>query len=168
VEEAAFFKEAEGIGYVRTEGHMTALLCPGLKARILASLDSPNPPLTIAFDLSACEYMDSTFLGLIVGVCKRLGAPHGRKVILHGTNEACLGLLRTIGVLGLVEVAEGPAPALEGMEPVGGGTKATARFLLDAHEELSKLSEDNRERFAALSTALRGALGEDGKRNESR
>ncbi len=164
MEEAAYYGKAEGICAIRAEGHMTAHLCPSLKARIHSDLDSAEPPRGVHFDLVACEYMDSTFLGLIVGICKRLKALNGAKPVLHGTNEACTGLLKTIGVLGLVELSSGPAPLVEGMERVEGGQKATARFMLDAHENLSDLSDENRSRFAGLASALRKALGEDDKR----
>jgi anti-anti-sigma factor len=163
VEECAYFKEADGIGYVRAVGHMTALLCPLLKARIQASLDSPRPPERIVFDLTQCEYMDSTFLGLIVGIGKRLAARSGSKPLLYGTNQACMGLLRTIGVLGLVEISPRQAPAVEGMERISDSAAPTARFILDAHEDLSALSAENRSRFATLAAALRKVLGEEDK-----
>jgi anti-anti-sigma factor len=163
VEEAVYYKEAAGTGFVRAEGHVTALLCPSLKARVFADIDSPSPPGRIEFDLGPCEYMDSTFLGLIVGVCKRIKARSGGRVVIRGANEACLGLLRTIGVLGLVDVSSEPMPPLEGMERIGGGAKATARFILDAHEDLSALSEENRSRFSALNSALRGAVESEEK-----
>jgi len=164
VEEAAYFKEEDGIAYVRAEGHMTALLCPSLKARIFARMEATPPIRGIEFDLSSCEYMDSTFLGLIVGVCKRLTSLNGRKPLLHCINEACAGLLRTIGILGLVELSAEPAPAIEGMEKVEVGASATARFILDAHEDLSRLSEENRDRFATLSALLRKALSDEERR----
>jgi anti-anti-sigma regulatory factor len=164
VEEAAYYKEADGIAYIRAEGHVTARLCPAIKARVFGRLDSPPPLEGIGFDLSSCEYMDSTFLGLIVSFCKRLASVNGRKPILHGTNEACQGLLRTIGVLGLVELSDEAVPALEGMERIEGGQSATARFLLDAHDALSSLSEENRGRFAALSSVLRKAASEEDER----
>lgn len=167
MEEAVYFKVNGDAGYVRAVGHMTALLCPGLKAKIFASLDAPQRPKTIHFDLSACEYMDSTFLGLIVGVCKKLGAANGRKPVLHGVNEACVGLLRTIGVVGLVELSAEPIPPIADMERIEGGQRATARFLLDAHEDLSALSAENKGRFATLSSALRGAIGEDDEKDGS-
>jgi anti-anti-sigma factor len=158
VQEAVYFKEEAGTVYVRAEGHVTAALCPGLKSRVFARLDSAPPVERVRVDLSACEYMDSTFLGLIVGMHKRF-APLGKgRIALLGANDACIGLLRTIGVLGLVELS-GEEPMLpEGMERVAEGTRASAQFILDAHEELSGLSEENRARFAGLTAVLKGSL----------
>ncbi|MDP3177092.1 MAG: STAS domain-containing protein [Spirochaetaceae bacterium] len=166
VEEADFFKESDGITYVRAKGHLTARVCPGLKSRLFARLDSDPAVAAVFMDLASCEYMDSTFLGLIVGTQKRFsaaqaragGSTPARRIVLVGPNEICVGLLRTLGVLGMVEIrAEGPAFPAE-LDAVSGGTKATAGLILDAHEELSALSDENKARFAALSTALRSAL----------
>lgn len=166
MEEAVFFKESGGIAYVRATGHLTARVCPGLKSRLFARLDSEPTVAAVFMDLASCEYMDSTFLGLIVGTQKRFSAAQARaggsspasRIVLVGPNETCVGLLRTLGVLGMVEIrAEGPVFPAE-LDALSDGTKANASFILDAHEELSALSYENKARFAALSTALRSAL----------
>jgi len=161
VEEAAYFKEAEGTLYVKAVGHMTALLCPSLKSRIAASLDRPGETRRIVFDLGECEYMDSTFLGLIVSSCKRLSSLKLPKPVLSGASDTCLGLLRTIGVLGLVELSAEALPELGSMERIERDQAATARFILDAHEDLSALSNENRDRFAGLTAALKKSVERD-------
>jgi anti-anti-sigma regulatory factor len=168
VEEAIYYKETADAVYVKATGHVTALVCPPLKARIFARLDRDPPVERISMDLSECEYMDSTFLGLIVGTQKRFSlrasAAPGRVVALYGVNDACRGLLRTIGVIGLVAIVEGGPDSPQDMERLDGGERASARFLLDAHEDLSDLSADNRKRFSALTSVLRSAVeSEDGK-----
>jgi hypothetical protein len=168
VEEAIYYKETADAVYVKATGHVTALVCPPLKARIFSRLDRDPPVERVAMDLSECEYMDSTFLGLIVGTQKRYsaGAPASprRVVSLFGVNDACRGLLRTIGVIGLVDLVDGAAGSPQDMERLDGGERASARFLLDAHEELSDLSAENRKRFSALTSVLRSAVeSENGK-----
>jgi anti-anti-sigma regulatory factor len=168
VEEAVYYKESADAVYVKATGHVTALVCPPLKARIFGRIDRDPPPACVQIELSECEYMDSTFLGLIVGTHKRLcQRPQGASACglkLYGVNEACRGLLRTIGVLGIVEIAKDELDLPADMERLAGGERATARFLLDAHEDLSELSADNRKRFSALTSVLRSAVeSEDGK-----
>lgn len=168
--EEALWVDADGERiFVRALGHITAAHCPELKTRCFARLDKPAPVLAILLDLSACEYMDSTFLGLIVGLTKRIMAKSGKKLSIIGVNEACLSLLRTIGVLGLVELLPAsPLPFPPSLERVGRGVVATAEFLLDAHEELSNLSQENRAKFNALTSMLKESLrspeGSEGKR----
>lgn len=161
MDEAAFYKESEEGIYLRAEGHATALFCPELKARAFARLEAEPPPRELRMDLSACEYMDSTFMGLIVGLNKRYQARTGRRLVLHGLGHTCEGLLRTIGVLKLLEISAEPASFPGPMERVGAGARATAEFLLDAHEELSGLSEENKAKFGSLTELLRKSIGAD-------
>jgi anti-anti-sigma factor len=164
VEETAYFKEDGETVYIRAEGHVTAAVCPPLKAKLFARLDAQPRAQAVLFDLSDCEYMDSTFLGLIVGAQKRFQAAGGDKIVILNANEACRGLLRTIGVLGLIRLSEEKIALPDDMERMDSGPRASAQFILDAHEELSGLSEENRKRFAGLTSVLRDAIG--GKKSE--
>ncbi len=165
MEEAVYFGEAGDAVFIKATGHVTAAVCPPLKARLFDRLDRDPPASRVCVDLSECEYMDSTFLGFIVGAQKRfsLRAPR-RRVQLYGLSDTCKGLLRTIGVLGFVSVEAGGSGIPEEMERVSGGERATARFLLDVHEELSEISPENRKKFSALTSVLRSAVeSEQGK-----
>jgi anti-anti-sigma regulatory factor len=168
VEEAVYYKSEGGTIFAKATGHATALVCPPLKAAIFERLDAEPSVDQVYFDLSSCEYMDSTFLGLIVGTQKRFarlsesGAP--KKITLLGVNEACQGLLRTIGVLGMVELSDASPPFPSSLPRISSEGRASARFLLDAHDELTSLSEENRKRFSTLTTVLRSAVdAEEGK-----
>jgi anti-anti-sigma factor len=160
VEEAVYYKSADGAIFARATGHVTALVCPPLKAAIFGRLDAAPPVEKVYIDLSACEYMDSTFLGLIVGTQKRFarGSGPGRTIVLLGVNEACTGLLRTIGVLGMVKISAEKVPFPPDLERLSGESRTSARFLLDAHEDLSDLSAENRKRLATLTTVLKSAI----------
>jgi len=161
VEEAVFVKESESRLFIKAQGHITAQLCPELKARAFSRLEA-EPPLTAVYmDFEACEYMDSTFLGLLVGLNKRFKALSGHPITLVRVNSTCGGLLRTIGVTKLVEIADTSPDFPKIMERVGPGPRATAEFLLDAHEELSGLSDENKARFSTLTETLKSALGKD-------
>jgi len=163
VEEAVFIKESEAGLFIRAQGHITAQLCPELKSRAFSRLDAEPPLKAIYIDFEAAEYMDSTFLGLLVGLNKRFKALSGRPITLLRVNATCGGLLRTIGVSKLVEMAEAGPDFPKIMERLGRGPRATAEFLLDAHEELTGLSEENRARFSTLTETLKSALGKDQK-----
>jgi anti-anti-sigma factor len=159
VEEAVYCKSEGAVLYLRATGHVTALACPPLKQAIFDRLDAAPPIEAVYLDLRDCEYMDSTFLGLIVGTQKRfsrLKSPKARKsIVLLGANEACKGLLRTIGVLGMVELSDEDLPFPADLARLSGESKTSARFILDAHEELSALSADNRQRFSTLTAVLK-------------
>jgi anti-anti-sigma factor len=169
VEEAVFYKSEDSTIYMRATGHVTALVCPPLKAAVFERLESAPPVSRVYLDLAGCEYMDSTFLGLIVGTQKRFarsgGSGEKRAIVLLGVNEACRGLLRTIGVLGMVELSDEKTPFPADLPRLSGENRASARFLLDAHEELSGLSDENRKRFSTLTSVLKSAVdAEEGKK----
>ena len=175
MEEAVYYKSEKGTIYIRATGHVTALVCPRLKTAVFDRLEAAPQVERIYLDLSGCEYMDSTFLGLIVGAQKRFARLPGRRagpaptVVLLKVNPACVGLLRTIGVLGIVAISDEEIPFPADLARLSGESKSSARFILDAHENLSELSADNRKRFETLSSILKGAVededraGEDGK-----
>jgi len=172
VEEAVFYKSEDSIIYMKATGHVTALVCPALKAAVFERLDMDPPVGKIYLDLSDCEYMDSTFLGLIVGTQKRFAGSRGGTqpgsgpIVLLRVNEACRGLLRTIGVLGMVELSDAPVPFPSGLERLSGDGRTSARFLLDAHEELSDLSSENRRRFSTLTTVLKSVVDSERQKSE--
>jgi anti-anti-sigma factor len=169
VEEAVYYKAEGSTLFMKATGHVTALVCPPLKSAVFQRLDAEPAVEKVYLDLSDCEYMDSTFLGLIVGTQKRFarlpgGAPR-RMIVLLSVNEACRGLLRTIGVLGMVELSDARVPFPSDLARLSGGSRTSARFLLDAHEELSELSSENRKRFSALTTVLKSAVDSEEKKD---
>ncbi|HUX39123.1 MAG TPA: STAS domain-containing protein [Rectinemataceae bacterium] len=162
MDEALFFKAVDDRIFIKAKGHVTAAFCPELKSRCFARFEDKPPVASILLDLTECDYMDSTFLGLIVGLAKRLKTVSGRKIALWGVSDICVGLLRTIGVLRLVDIAS-VAPVLPpSLDQVGRGVTTTAQFLLDSHEELSSLSDENRAKFSALSSMLRESIKKPG------
>ena len=167
MEEAVFYKASDSTIYVKASGHVTALVCPQLKAAIFARLETEPRVDAVYFDLSGCEYMDSTFLGLIVGAQKRFAQGQAnRTIVLLAVNEACKGLLRTIGVLGMVRLSDEAIAFPPDLERLSSGMRADARLLLDAHEELSELSPENRKRFSALTTVLKSAVEAEERKKE--
>ena len=169
MEEAVFYKSEGSTIFMRARGHVTALVCPPLKAVVFERLEGAPQVEKVYLDLADCEYMDSTFLGLIVGTQKRFArlsaSGERRAMVLFGVNDACKGLLRTIGVIGMVEISEEAFPYPGDLPRLSGENRASARFLLDAHEELSGLSDENRKRFSTLTSVLKSAVdAEEGKK----
>jgi anti-anti-sigma factor len=168
VEEAVYYKSEGTTVFMKATGHVTALVCPPLKTAVFERLDAQPAVEEVYLDLSDCDYMDSTFLGLIVGTQKRFsrlpGAEQRRTIVLLGVNEACKGLLRTIGVLGMVELSDAEVPFPADIARLSGASRTSARFLLDAHEELSELSSENRKRFSALTTVLKSTVDTEERR----
>lgn len=160
MEEALYVKEAAQTIYIRAQGHVTAALCSDLKGRIFERLEAKPPVENVYVDLSACDYMDSTFLGLLVGINKRFLRFSERPLTVVRPSPPCTELLRTIGILRLVKVQEEPVPFPDSMEAIVTAEKATAEFLLDVHENLMDLSDENRSRFSTLYSVLKSQINQ--------
>ncbi|PKL25398.1 MAG: hypothetical protein CVV47_04895 [Spirochaetae bacterium HGW-Spirochaetae-3] len=158
VEEALFVKETNNRIYIRAQGHVTANSCPELKSRVFDRLEAKPGVEDLFIDLSECEYMDSTFMGLIVGFNKRFLRFSNHPIRLVGINETCLKLLKTIGVARLVTLDDEATRFPEPLERLGTGKRAGAGFVLKAHEELMELSEENERKFSALRNVLKDAV----------
>lgn len=162
VDEALFYREHDARIYIRAQGHITANACADLKTRVFDRLEAKPPIDDILIDLSDCDYMDSTFMGLLVGFNKRFLRQAEKPISLLRPNETCLKLLRTIGVLRLVKVVDKDLPFPEPMDNLNRLQKAGARLILSAHEDLMELSAENEDRFGGLTSILRNSLADEG------
>lgn len=157
-EERIYFGAAGNDLVIIPFGHITAALCPELKAKIQDRLGPDSRIAALRFDFSECSYMDSTFLGLIVYFSKTarnlgIGAP-----VIHHANAQCKSLFRTMGMSKMLEFTEEPCPSPIAGEWLASNEALSTGFLLDVHKELSLLSPENEERFRPLTSALEQSL----------
>lgn len=153
-ESLCFQENATGL-FVKAEGHITAVLSADLREVIFERLSrEPVPPL-LGVDLSACDYMDSTFMGLLVGFHKKFKVLSGRSLTVLRPSPECTKLLTGLGILKLMERVEGPVPpSPTEWVLVTKNLKPTVEVILSAHRNLSELSPDNEKKFASLQEAL--------------
>ncbi|MCX7025629.1 MAG: STAS domain-containing protein [Spirochaetes bacterium] len=161
MEEALFLKEVDNDIYIRAIGHITAALCPELRTRVFGRLEAKPPVDDMYIDLGQCSYMDSTFMGLLVGFNKRFLRFSERPITLIHTSGECLSLLKTIGILKLVILSDEDLPFPPAMENLVSTEPTTVDLLLDVHENLMEISEDNRRRFSTLHAILRSQKRKD-------
>lgn len=158
MEEGLLFGENKNILFIKAVGHITARQCTALRNRVISILDSREEGRDIFVDLSSCEYMDSTFIGLLVVFNKRL-ARHGNRFSLIKPRKICVTLLENLGVYNLFDMAAEPYPLFpENMEVVSETEEISSELLLKAHEELMELSPENRKRFEALHGILKAKI----------
>ncbi|MDX9957258.1 MAG: STAS domain-containing protein [Clostridia bacterium] len=163
VEEALLMRESGNIVYIRAIGHITANTCAELKTRVFGRLEAKPPVDAVYVDLEHCDYMDSTFMGLLVGFNKRFLRFAEKPITILKANDTCLKLLKTIGVSRLVSLSDENIKFPEPLENLNAVRKAEASMLLRAHEDLMELSEENARRFAALRSVLKQSVDEEQK-----
>ncbi len=161
MEEALFLKEVDNVIYIRALGHVTAAMCAELRDRVFDRLESKPPVTDLFVDLGQCAYMDSTFMGLLVGFNKRFMRFADKPITLFGVSGECECLLKTIGILRLVRVSDGQAAFPQAMEDLSGGAPPSADLILDVHENLMEISAENRKRFSALHAILKARPKDD-------
>lgn len=166
MDEMIFYKREADTIYIRATGHITANSCSKLKDRVFEDFDSDAAPQNILIDLSHCEYMDSTFMGLIAGFNKRLLRQGKGPLILYKTNATCQKLLKTMGIANLVTMSEDLPQFPTMMETMNASEDASAEFILDSHNNLIELSEENEKRFATLRTILQNTINEQDKNDK--
>jgi anti-anti-sigma factor len=163
VSEALAFQEQNAVLYLRAEGHVTAGLCADLRERGFSRLEDQPPVTAMYVDLSACDYMDSTFLGLLVGFNKRLLRQAKKPITIVRPTETARELLAGLGLSALVAITDDAVPFPAGMADIVKTKSPGADLLLRAHENLMEISEENRKRFAALHSVLKNQIGESEK-----
>ena len=157
--EALYYQENVSGLFIRAQGHITAAISTDLRELILDRLTkAPAPPL-LAADLSECDYMDSTFMGLLVGFHKRYKVLTGRPLTILRPTPECTKLLTGLGILKLMTLVVGDEPA----SPVAwtdlrASHSPTTEVLLNAHRNLSEISPENEKKFSALQSVLEQQL----------
>ena len=150
--------DARGV-FMEARGHIRATLCYPLRDSLLSRLDTAAAPPAVFIDLSACTYMDSTFIGLLVAMDKKLRRVSGARLQLLRPSAPCREILSQIGLQDyLVIQADGmPLPAV--MEELSGSPERPgADFILKAHEALMETSEEAKKKFALLKETLERKL----------
>ena len=155
--------------FVRVTGCGSFRESPSLKQFGVSLMDEGFNNMSI--DLSPCIGMDSTFMGVLVGLSMRLSRQYGRRLILTGVRPEVAARLKELGVDRVMDLEGGlarveekregePPPGLRHLEPLA---TANARRLnlevsLAAHEDLCCLRPENRPKFEDVLAFLREGL----------
>ena len=96
--------------------------------------------ISLRVDLSECEALDSTMLGLLLQVA--------REVVLHQPSGRVVGQFHEMGVLDQFNISHDACPAPEAEMPLKGELRGDcSELILSAHEALMEASASNRQRF---------------------
>jgi anti-anti-sigma factor len=149
-----YYIERDNIIYIRAVGHVTAPICFGLRQRVFTRFDSEQGIRLVYVDLSECEYMDSTFMGLLIGFNKKLNATEHKNVCIVRPSAESLSHLEELGLDKVLDYSDEQVNFPKEMELISQKEKISAEFILKAHENLIEISEDNRKRFKIVQELL--------------
>lgn len=125
-----------------------------------------NPPATVVLDLTACDYLDSTFLGCLLHLNRAGGAAPGAAsrfsiAVPPERRGKLLGGMRLDRIVNCLDVppdACGPAVALP-VAAGGGETKEWARHVMECHRQLAEVESPMRPLFARIADEMARELG---------
>jgi anti-anti-sigma factor len=146
-------KELKSI-YIKASGHVTAQYCSEVKNFCFSELNEDSSVNHVYLDMENCDYMDSTFIGVIAGINKRLKKISGESIQIQNIGKTCLSLLKTMGLLPLITILEKPITFPIMKQSCSVQEKITAGDILEVHEELMDISDDNKKRFSTLHQIL--------------
>ena len=141
--------------FITAQGSIRANLCFPLRESLLARLDGDRAVPAVYVDLSRCDYMDSTFIGLLVAIDKRLRKASGGRLHLLRPSPACREILEQIGLQSYLMIQDEqmePPARMEEVSPVA--ERPGADFILTAHEALMETSDEARKKFGLLKEIL--------------
>ena len=76
--------DVDGVRVIAVRGELDLSTAPGLEPRLEEALEGEQP---VTIDLTACEFIDSTGIALIVRAWQRLGANDGGRQLAIATNN---------------------------------------------------------------------------------
>ena len=163
--------------YLRVLGRATFTVGPVLKQFGTVAIEEGCTRMVL--DASACEGMDSTFMGVLAGMATRLARQTGGKMLILNVPDKLFEVLSTLGLNQLMECRRlGAAPepllapplaaqALSPISTVSADLQTTQDVMLEAHTDLAAVSAENQLRFKDVLTYLRedgGQTTDDGRR----
>lgn len=135
-------------------------------------LGRKHPDFDMVVDMSHCESMDSTFMGVLAGIAINARREKRPPLTLINTSDHCTRLLKNLGVLPLLELRgdhNDISRAEEQLQPTHPGKASQLeqlRMTLKAHRELVKLDEQNELRFQAVIEYLEKSLEEEKEKEQ--
>lgn len=121
----------------------------------------------VYFELSETTYLDSSFIGVIVSVQKKLKKVSNGNLILLNPSDKTKEILSTMGLLDIMPIQENDT--FKNIEISSEIKKKLEKnyqdiqVLLESHQNLMELSSENRKRFSLVEEMLKKELEKEKK-----
>lgn len=147
---------------IKVIGKGTMEFCSDL-FQYVTNMMEKQPIDNIYFELSSATYLDSSFIGVIVSIQKKLRTIRPESnVILLNPSEKVKDILITMGLFEIMPIQE--ESGLKNIEVSGEIQKKLEKnyrdiqVLLESHQNLMELSGENRKKFSLVEEMLKKEL----------
>jgi anti-sigma B factor antagonist len=159
----------EGFSWIRVEGRGSFLNSPAIKAFGDARIAAGDSRMVV--DLGGCSGMDSTFMGTLAGIAARLTALEGGALQIADPGERNRRSLEDLGLDFLMEIDPPDAVWRGRVDDIRAGLAAPqapgslgkvqrARHVLEAHQALAEINDENARDFSGVVTQLEKEVAE--------
>jgi anti-anti-sigma factor len=166
--DAILYGEHDNDIFIRALGRVTVNLCYQLRDRIFSRLGDLPLVGDIYLDLSRCEYMDSTFMGIILGINKKLKKISDNGVTIVCPTDECSNLFTGLNILKFFTIRESLVNFPPALETISTFEKPSPEFMLNAHDDLAEVSNANADKFRVLRKMLQKKVIEERRKATER
>jgi anti-anti-sigma regulatory factor len=157
----------DGFSWISIEGKGSFVNSPAIKAYAEGRIAAGETRLVV--DLAKCAGMDSTFMGTLAGMAARLSALVGGGLQIAEPGERNRRSLEDLGLDFLMEIDPPDAVWRGRVHEIRGelhepqisgafGRVQRTRHVLDAHQALAEINDQNAREFAAVVSQLEEEL----------
>jgi anti-anti-sigma regulatory factor len=142
---------------IRIEGRGTMQESHAARDLALRTLDA-DPGAVVLYDLSDCDYLDSTFLGSVLELWRRFGKASPARYMVVATADRRRQLFGACGIDRLIVATETP-PELRGewcVLPASGtrNSRELMRHVMECHRTLAQVDSPMRAAFARIADQI--------------
>jgi len=151
---------------VRVEGRGT--MRESRTASEFAARSLAVPGATVVVDLSACDHLDSTFLGCLVEIQKRAGTASPPRFLVSASPEKVRKLLAPTKLDMVVKTTAQPPEVLGDYVALPSADPASPdvmRHVMESHRRLAELGGPQQAAFAAIADSIEKELREKASPN---
>ena len=146
----------DGAYVIRLVGDVRLTLCSTIDDYFQHMYDDPNF-VSVWVDLCDAEGIDSTTLGLLAKLALKIKDKFGFEPAIYSCDPGINRLLKSMAFHRLFDLHEEACSNPENIEEiptVRGSEESVKNKVIEAHRVLMDISEENRERFKDLMSAL--------------
>ena len=166
--DAILYGEAQNDIFIRALGRVTVNICYELRDRVFTRLNDQPHVGNIYIDLSRCDYMDSTFMGIMLGINKKLKRITDTGLTLVCPTEECSNLFTGLNILRFFTIRRNLVSFPPILETISTFARPTPDVMLAAHDDLAEVSPANANKFRILRDILQKKVVEERRKATER